>query len=331
MASHSRLSPILLVTMLGLAHCADDVSLERSVAECTDQQDNDGDGLVDCQDPDCRALATCGGGDLGGADGIAGSDGGTDAFADAPATDSLEPIDEVEPNDGKTVDQLQKISIPTLLRGAIGAANDTDIYAARVIAGERLVVEVTPTDALQPHVAVFSGADVDIPPAVNAAATGSVLVEYYALAGGQLLIGIRDRRNVGDSPAGVGGPDLGYTLSVAHLDRAPIPITVGETKVDSLAPRGTVRVFAFSAQANDDLTLQVLTQSLTQPSNADARLSLFHPASQSRLGTNDSLDQGDALLSGVMPLAGTYHAIVENVALDADDLRFSLSLEENAQ
>lgn len=331
MALKSQLLLIVVATCWALSSCSDDVGVERTEAQCSDQKDNDGDGAIDCLDPDCRPLQICGAPQPDAGDDLLSPDGGTDAVTDSTKTDALAVIPEVEPNDGKTVDQLQEIDLPSLVAGAIGSANDADIFALNVIAGDRLRVEVTPTGELRPHVAVFSGAGVDIPPAVNASDSGSVLVEYYALAGGQLLVGIRDRRNVGDTPAGVGGPTLGYTLSVTRLARDPIPIVVGETKVESLAPSGTVRVFSFDAQKDDALTLQVLTESLSQPSTADARLSLFHPASQSRLGTNEALDSGDALLEGSMPLAGTYHAIVENVALDADDLRFSFSLAVQSQ
>lgn len=61
-----RRSPVLapMIAMLpfaGLAACAaEGVSGEgSSAAECQDAADNDGDGLVDCEDPGCSAWPSC--------------------------------------------------------------------------------------------------------------------------------------------------------------------------------------------------------------------------------------------------------------------------------
>lgn len=42
----------------GFAH-ADDSERENTKALCTDRDDNDGDGLVDCADPDCHVFRIC--------------------------------------------------------------------------------------------------------------------------------------------------------------------------------------------------------------------------------------------------------------------------------
>src|SRR5688572_8960675 len=42
----------------GLAH-ADDSERENTKSLCTDRDDNDGDGLVDCADPDCQVFRIC--------------------------------------------------------------------------------------------------------------------------------------------------------------------------------------------------------------------------------------------------------------------------------
>ena len=41
--------------------CSGHTNLGESGSECSDGKDNDGDSLVDCQDPDCRNAPICGG------------------------------------------------------------------------------------------------------------------------------------------------------------------------------------------------------------------------------------------------------------------------------
>jgi len=52
-------------------------SVESTASACSDSTDNDGDGLVDCADPDCKAVTVCTGGTGGGSGtGGAGGSGG---------------------------------------------------------------------------------------------------------------------------------------------------------------------------------------------------------------------------------------------------------------
>jgi hypothetical protein len=44
---------------LSVSGCSDDIEVERSATECADGRDNDGDQLIDCDDPDCRARPFC--------------------------------------------------------------------------------------------------------------------------------------------------------------------------------------------------------------------------------------------------------------------------------
>jgi hypothetical protein len=44
-----------------LGSCSSSVAETESGASCSDGKDNDQDGLIDCQDPDCKPLAICGG------------------------------------------------------------------------------------------------------------------------------------------------------------------------------------------------------------------------------------------------------------------------------
>ena len=339
-----KLAALCTLSALALGACSKEVPEERSEAQCSDTVDNDGDGLVDCADPDCRALWIChrdAGVDQGGGDhdlglrlearspeaklDLAGKVEGHAPDGHAPDGPAATP--EQEPNNGGTATELNAITIPALVTGAIGVADDVDVFGWQAQAGDRVTVTLkTGGSSLQPHLAVFGAQALSVPAAVSTGA-GDVMAEYYVLKSGQYYVGVRDRRNVGSSSAHVGGAGFTYTLSVAALTRAPIAASYGETKSD-LMPPGTVGVYSFTAAAGDTVELAVLAAQLTPPTDLDSRLSLFHPAQKAYLGTNDnlSLTQTDSLLSGALPFAGTYHAIVENEGTATSNLGFTLRI-----
>jgi hypothetical protein len=325
------------LALINLVACSEDVPEERTVAQCSDGKDNDGDGLTDCGDPDCRALVIC----LPDARVDAGRDRGKDllgkdrrlsetTIADRAADGPLS-FKEQEPNNGTTKTEFNTITVPTTISGAIGAADDIDLFSWTAAAGDRLVVTVKSVSggALQPHLAIFGDSTLSVPAAVSAGPkTDEVMAEYYVLKPGTYFIGVRDRRNVGTTSAHVGGPTFGYTVTVLPLSRAPLPATVGGETSGTLDPPGTVAVLSFSAVKDDVLEVTILAHRLATPSNVDSRLSLFFPAQQIYLGTNDdlSVSETDSLLQGTMPFTGTYHAIVENEGQPGADLSFKLKI-----
>lgn len=88
-----RRSGVLLI-LFAMAGCDDSrPSAERDVFQCSDGTDDDGDGLVDCADPDCAVHARCGATDGGGLDASIppGTDAGPlDATAPPPCSDPLD-------------------------------------------------------------------------------------------------------------------------------------------------------------------------------------------------------------------------------------------------
>jgi hypothetical protein len=56
-----RITPLLLLTLALVGGCSDHRSQGESGTECSDGKDNDGDRLIDCDDPDCQGLPICGG------------------------------------------------------------------------------------------------------------------------------------------------------------------------------------------------------------------------------------------------------------------------------
>ncbi len=87
-------------------------------------------------------------------------------------------------------------------------------------------------------------------------------------------------------------------------------------------------VFAFTAAQGDDLRIEAKSESLTPASDVDVRLSLFHPGERWwDDNTNMSPDSRDALLEGLMPHAGLYHVVVEDVAdVPGSERRISLRI-----
>jgi len=81
---------ILLVTIWGLgvsfcaAGCDDSADRpENTAAACLDGVDNDGDGAIDCDDPECSGVPQCGGGDTD-------TDGDTGTDSCSPGEDVME-------------------------------------------------------------------------------------------------------------------------------------------------------------------------------------------------------------------------------------------------
>src|SRR5687767_9588435 len=80
-------------------------------------------------------------------------DGGTDA--NEPLTEQQEK----EPNNGSSATDVQKMTIPGAMTGAIDPANDADIFSVTPSAGELWEWKLAPTGAdLAPHLTVFDSA-----------------------------------------------------------------------------------------------------------------------------------------------------------------------------
>lgn len=257
--------------------------------------------------------------------GIADKGPGADlqpADAGPPDAPPIKVINETEPNNGGTKTEYNSITAPLQIKGAIGKAEDADLFGLTAPAGARYSVTVKGDGTLQPHLVIFD-LDNKLPVAASNGAT-EALAEYYALeAADPLLIVVRDRRNLAKPSQKVGGAAFTYTVTVTPLTRAPVQVAVGAQQTSTLAPRGTVRVFAFTAAKDVDLDLEAL---VIAPADIDARLSLFHVGNKSWHGTNETPSALDAKLSGKMPLSGTYHAIVENVADYPTKLDFTFKI-----
>ncbi len=79
----------------------------------------------------------CGSSSTGGSGGGLATGGGSGGSGGGGSVDAGIPF-EVEPNNGATATQLDTITVPGAKQGAIGTANDLDIYALALTAGQRL-------------------------------------------------------------------------------------------------------------------------------------------------------------------------------------------------
>ena len=50
---------LVLIGLLGSVRCSDGLQQEAGPVACADSRDNDGDGAVDCEDPECSPMAYC--------------------------------------------------------------------------------------------------------------------------------------------------------------------------------------------------------------------------------------------------------------------------------
>jgi len=73
----------VIISLYGCSDASENSSsldgMEISATQCQDDEDNDGDGLVDCNDPDCQGFVFC---TDGGSDTDANTDGGADGGTD---------------------------------------------------------------------------------------------------------------------------------------------------------------------------------------------------------------------------------------------------------
>ncbi len=132
-----RRSSALLVLFLLPVACTcgggELLTSETSVADCSDNVDNDGDTLVDCKDPDCRNVARCAsGGTGGGGAGGAGGGGGECGTPEDRAGCACATVGETRPcyrgptitrNTGTCVDGTQTCTAST--SGELGASWST--------------------------------------------------------------------------------------------------------------------------------------------------------------------------------------------------------------
>lgn len=258
-------------------------------------------------------------------------DAGTDA--DEPLTEQTEQ----EPNNGNPATQVQAMTIPGTMIGAIDPANDVDIFRVMPAAGELWEWKVAPTGAdLEPHIAVFDTAPDNLNPTVlaKAGAGQSATIQHFVLggdgagdAGAAWVAAIRDARNV-PTASGKGGPTYGYRFTAKKLTVSPTVMNVGEKKTGTLASLSSIALYSFKLTQTTGLDVIITADRKASPSTLDSRLSIFDAAKKKSIGTNADLDNTttDSQLGGDAIPAGTYIIVLENEGTDATDLSYEVEI-----
>lgn len=230
----------------------------------------------------------------------------------------------MEPNNGATATQLDSITVPGAKQGAIGTANDLDIYALPLTAGQRLRWTLdSNSSSFAPYLSISEA--MNTVPIVVARGTvgGSVFLEQLVVKTATYLVIARDARNVPSSTSqNAGSAQHTYVLNNAVSTVTPTTVLVPSTTPATFASRYANAVFRFTLTTSTAVTLN-----LNATGDADTRLTLFNTSTNQWFGTNDDLALGNknSKLTGTLT-AGDYLAVCDNVSETANNLGFTLGI-----
>jgi hypothetical protein len=250
------------------------------------------------------------------------------AVIDGAVPDALIQLtEETEPNNGATLEEVNAVTVPVGMSGAIGTANDVDIFAVELSEGELLQWTIAAEDQnMAPHLAV-SEATNEAPVTLAYGAPGaSQSFHHFALKTGLHYLIVRDARNVPSAESqNIGDASVRYALTSSPATLSPTNVTIPSRVSHTLPHEFELGIFSFTLSQETDLRIEVFAQRKVPASDIDSRLSLYYVTDSSWLITNDNpaLDEKDSFVTGVLP-AGEYRVIVDNVDPDAVDLGFEL-------
>jgi hypothetical protein len=251
----TRLTPVL--ALLALAGCTQLVKFEQapeSSAQCTDRIDNDGDDLIDCEDPDCERLPLCEGASLcrwGAVTHVVNVPLPVALAAARIDGDSL--VDVVVASRGGEVRELRNGGTTFAPQPPVATGGEMLTALAVAPLDGNGTVDVVVLDATSPG-------------AVRLLNTGGVLggMARTALPAGPSALVLGDLDGDGDADgfvAGTGGASLlrndgrgGLTASQPTLPDTPATVALGDVNADQrldlvVAARGELRVLAQQAGA----------------------------------------------------------------------------------
>jgi hypothetical protein len=219
------------------------------------------------------------------------------------------------------------MEIPGQMTGALDPANDVDIFAINVSAGEFYEWTLTPSGAdLAPHLTVFDTAsNSKNPTRLVAGAPGKAsTLSHFVLQDGSFVAAVRDSRNV-PKGTGVGGAGFGYVLEAKKVAASPTSVTFPSTKSGKLASLGALDLYTFDAVANTGFDIVLRAARKTPASTLDSRMSLFDKSTNKVLITNDDASgTSDSQVGGTLPSTGSYIVVIESEGTDAADLSYEL-------
>lgn len=250
-------------------------------------------------------------------------DAGTSDAAGVDATTAL--TEEIEPNNGETATEFNMVTLPVASSGAISVANDIDIFAVDLTAGELLRWTIAADDQnLAPHLAISEATNSRPVTVAYSEAGGSESFHHFAMKSGLHYLIVRDARNVpSDQSQNAGDPSARYSLRTAAATISPEPVTIPSRVSHTLPGVFELAYFSFTLVQPTDLKIEVFADRKIPSSDVDSRLSLFYVTGDEWLITNDNpqLDQPDSLVTGMLPV-GEYRVVIDNVNPEAVDLSF---------
>ncbi len=241
-----------------------------------------------------------------------------DAGTDAPTT-----VDqtEVEPNNGAATDaglQVNALTTPGAIKGAIDPKDDTDIFSVVPKAGEFWQWTLVPGADLAPSLTVFDTKKGNLNPTVtvHAADKGTPLaIDQFVLSAGNFVAAVRDIRNVAPTNAHLGGPTFTYRLEAKLATLAPQTVVIPKTVTGKLSRVAEIATFKLSGIQGQKFEIIVNAARLAVPSKLDSRLSLFNLTTNTNVITNDDAAKTtDSEITGGFPSTGDYLVILENEA-----------------
>lgn len=247
--------------------------------------------------------------DAGDGDDDAGA-GGTDAGPD-PEPDELAPGDTVA--------------------GSIFEPQDQDVFYVDSAGGTPYRVSLTlpAGSALQGHLTVFDdGRDGaitgdDYAQLSIGGVNADVELEFLAMGEGH-YIAVRDARNVGGG-ATAGGFDHTYEVTVEELtldDVVVSDVAFPSTLTGTLPHPSAMHVYRFST----DTDFEEVAFDFSTTGNMDGRLYVVAASTGDWIARNDDrVGSADPLIEAPMTETGTLYLVVENIALEATGLSYSIA------
>jgi hypothetical protein len=245
-------------------------------------------------------------------------------------------LDEHEPNDGDPLTATNPIAEAAGVRGAIAVTGDVDVFAFASTPGHVYRVSCTTGGSpLDCHLTVLddgragdpAGDDyarlAAHPPGPDAALT------FMALGEGGHYVIVRDARAVGG--AGEGGADFTYAVTVDDVTDDDglfgVPLAFPGAHDGALPSPTSLQLHPLDAVADADVVFDVAAAG-----DADLRAFVVSATTGDWVLRND--DRGsssDPLLDAFFPEAGPHLLLVEAVADDATDVRYTVTTSGNAR
>jgi hypothetical protein len=241
---------------------------------------------------------------------------------------------ESEPNGGATVTEVNAMTLPGAMKGAISPANDTDIFSIDVAPGQYWEWTASPSADLAPLITLFDTAPNSLNPTyIGYAAQGQVAkLQHFVLRPGTLVAAMRDARNRTPSQ-NKGGPSFGYTLEAKRVTPTPTAVTFPVVKQGRLSSVGASDLYAFTDTMGKGFDIIVRAARKSPPSTLDSRISLFDVSGTRAIITNDNVSMTipDSQIGGASPLTGTFLVIVDNEGANEADLSYEIEFKLRAQ